>query len=247
MIMRWWIPGCVGLMVLVSACGSEPLSQDASLAEDMATSLPEEEVAIAPTDATDASESSAAPETEVFADLGEPLPPPDPATIAELIPPTTTPQRLPQVSAGRTDPFAAIASNPIVVPSQARSSPPDAASPLPVTPIPQPAVMPAPIDVGTLPTIPVAGSGAGVMPGIDPTAIAAPAPPELEITGVVQVGDRWNVIVHVPGESTSRYVGIGAVLENGRTIVRRVEVVANQEPRVILERDGIEVIRTVGS
>jgi hypothetical protein len=241
MTMRWWIPGCVGLMVLVSACGSEPVTQDMNQDEQVEAALADQPAANSEGEAT-AIAVSEAPAPEVFADVEQPLPP-APENFAGLIPATTTPQRLPQVSAGRTDPFATIATTPIVVPSASSAQPPSPGSLQPVPAVPQPTVLPAPVDVGTLPTVPVVGP---IVPGATP-GTAAVAPPELEISGVVQVGDRWNVIVHVPGEATSRYVGVGAVLENGRTVVRRVEVVANQEPRVILERDGVEVIRTVGS
>ncbi|WP_346293909.1 hypothetical protein [Sphaerothrix gracilis] len=70
---------------------------------------------------------------------------------------------------------------------------------------------------------------------------------EVQITGVVQIGNKAHAIVKAPGEATSRYVSAGQRLSNGRVLVKRIEVREGIEPRVILEENGIEVAVTVGN
>jgi hypothetical protein len=49
----------------------------------------------------------------------------------------------------------------------------------------------------------------------------------------------------VPEETTSRYVQAGQRLANG-VLVKRIEMNQGINPVVILEQNGIEVVRTVG-
>ena len=101
------------------------------------------------------------------------------------------------------------------------------------------------VDVGTV--LAVLG-GAGATPA--PAAAPAPAPLSLAraitINGVVQVGNRVNIIVQVPNEGSSRYVSVGDRLAGGRVLVKRVDM-GGGEPRVVLEQDGVEVVRMVES
>ncbi|NJM85374.1 MAG: hypothetical protein HC839_04245 [Leptolyngbyaceae cyanobacterium RM2_2_21] len=69
----------------------------------------------------------------------------------------------------------------------------------------------------------------------------------VQITGVVQIGNKAHAIVKAPGEATSRYVTAGQRLANGRILVKRIEVREGIEPRVILEENGIEIAVTVGN
>ena len=68
----------------------------------------------------------------------------------------------------------------------------------------------------------------------------------VEVTGVVLVGSNYQAIVKAPNEPTSRYVTAGQRLSGGRVLVKRIE---NQgsEPVVILEEDGVEVVRSIGA
>ncbi|WP_146141108.1 hypothetical protein [Stenomitos frigidus] len=49
-----------------------------------------------------------------------------------------------------------------------------------------------------------------------------------------------------PNEASSRYVHPGQRLSNGQILVKRVEMSAGSAPLVILEENGIEVVRTIG-
>lgn len=167
---------------------------------------------------------------------------------SNLIPPTTTPERLPQVSVGRTDPFASLPISPTV---SVNTRP--AAAPVATTPIPPPVMMP-PASVATvpqtLPTLPTLTPPPPVP--IDAFPLVAPVPvvPQrlseaIEISGVVEVAGKTSVIIHVPNEMSSRYAAVGDYLANGKVLIKRVEM--GMEPTVILEEDGVETIRYVGS
>ncbi|HEY9738789.1 MAG TPA: hypothetical protein V6D06_20990 [Trichocoleus sp.] len=69
----------------------------------------------------------------------------------------------------------------------------------------------------------------------------------VEVTGVVQVGGETYAIVRAPNEPTSRYVRVGQRVANGRVLVKRIQMRGGEEPVVILEENGIEVARAVGS
>ncbi|HEY9700356.1 MAG TPA: hypothetical protein V6D10_24085 [Trichocoleus sp.] len=172
--------------------------------------------------------------------------------IPELIPPTTSIQRLPQIEVGRSDPFAALPLTPTIVPKEnVASTQPSPFASVPAAPVvvsPQPAttvsmlpppanlpfLQPAPVNINQLPVAPV-------IPRRSPTALAE----TIEISGVLQVGGKTNVIVKVPDESTSRYVTVGDSMANGQVRVKRVEM--GIDPVIVLEQNGKEVTRSVGS
>ena len=92
-----------------------------------------------------------------------------------------------------------------------------------------------------------------------PIAIAPPAvylgpppaqPPNtaraVEITGVIEFSSGAKAIVKAPNEQ-SRYVGEGDRLANGAVLVKRIETNPSADPVVILEENGEEVFRTVGT
>ncbi|MBE9127666.1 MULTISPECIES: hypothetical protein [unclassified Coleofasciculus] len=91
--------------------------------------------------------------------------------------------------------------------------------------------------------------------------VAVPPPPEfipelpklpepelaqqIEIKGVVQVGNVPRAIIKEPNEP-SRYVQAGQRLSNGQVLVKRIEVNRGPTPVVVLEQYGIEIARRVG-
>ncbi|HEY9860046.1 MAG TPA: hypothetical protein V6D16_11120, partial [Candidatus Obscuribacterales bacterium] len=68
----------------------------------------------------------------------------------------------------------------------------------------------------------------------------------IEVTGVVQVGQKVSAIIKVPTESTSRYVSEGEYLAGG-ILVKRIELGTREEPLVVLEQNGVEIVKAVGS
>lgn len=70
---------------------------------------------------------------------------------------------------------------------------------------------------------------------------------QVEVTGVVKVGNTVQAILKAPNEPTSRYVGVGQLLSNGQILVKRIEINPGSEPIVVLEENGIEVRVMVGS
>ncbi|MDI9640226.1 hypothetical protein QM565_31450 [Geitlerinema splendidum] len=69
----------------------------------------------------------------------------------------------------------------------------------------------------------------------------------VQVTGVMQYGNSFTAIVKAPDEKSDRYVVPGEFLSNGQIMVKRIEITAGGEPVVILEENGIETIRPVGT
>ena len=69
----------------------------------------------------------------------------------------------------------------------------------------------------------------------------------VEVKGVMQVGERLAAIVQESDEKISRSVSAGEYLSNGAVLVKRIDLGSNEEPLVILEQNGVEVIKAVTS
>lgn len=165
---------------------------------------------------------------------------PPPVPVPNLIPPTNVPERLPAVSTGRPDPFSTLLMAPTIV--STNSAPPEPAVINPITvPVPSAPVAVAPPPAGTLPTF--QPGGITQTPGIPVAPISVAE--AIEISGVVQAGSKTSIILQVPNERTSRYASVGERLANGSVLVKRVEM--GSEPVVILEQDGREITKSIGS
>jgi hypothetical protein len=68
----------------------------------------------------------------------------------------------------------------------------------------------------------------------------------VEISGVIEVGGRTQVIVKLPTESFSRYIEVGERVADGKVLVKRVEGQNSLSPTVVLEEVGVEVPRKIG-
>jgi hypothetical protein len=68
----------------------------------------------------------------------------------------------------------------------------------------------------------------------------------IEISGMIDVAGKTQVIVKLPTESFSRYVEVGERILNGKVLVKRVEGQNSLSPTVILEEVGVEVSRKIG-
>lgn len=190
------------------------------------------------------------------------------ATPSELLQSTASDDRLSVVTTGRADPFAPITSTISATTSPSRQAAEAAAAPpqiavssdrapvspnLPTTsisqvpdlpPVPTPGVTPPP-----LPAIPMAINPLPIpalprsLPGVSPV----PQSPieAVELTGVVQVGDRVGVIVREGNGQSSRHVFAGDLLAGGQVRLKAVDLSA-QQPLVILEYQGEEYTRIVG-
>ncbi|MBL1175645.1 hypothetical protein [Pantanalinema sp. GBBB05] len=88
--------------------------------------------------------------------------------------------------------------------------------------------------------------------GNSPNVAALPPKPAttladgVEVSGVVNINGVPQAIVKAPNEETSRYVGVGQRLSNGRVLVKRIEMNNGSEPVVVLEENGVEVAKAVG-
>ena len=86
-------------------------------------------------------------------------------------------------------------------------------------------------------------AGIPIMPPIPQPTLAR----EVEVTGVVTIGNSTQAIVRAPGEPSSRYVSAGQRLANGQVLVKRIEMNPGSDPVVILEENGMEVSVMVGT
>jgi hypothetical protein len=145
--------------------------------------------------------------------------------------PKAAPQTAPTVQKNKQGTPRSIASRPNRRPQlpAAPSSPP--LSPLATVPV-----------QNTLPTFghsaPIASLP--IAPLVSPTNLAD----QVEITGVIQVGDRIMAIAKAPEETSARYINSGDVLSGGRVIVR--EIRAGNAPTVILEQNGQRIVKSIG-
>lgn len=166
-----------------------------------------------------------------------------PVPVPNLIPATAAPERLPEVVTNRPDPFAPLLMAPTSITRAAVQTPPIAPSviPLPASSAPATATVSVPRTFPAFQPPASVTAPTSAIPAVPPISAAQ----AIEVSGVVQAGNTTSIIIKAPDERTSRYVSVGDRLSNGRVLVKRVEMGA--EPVVILEQDGAEVIKAIGS
>lgn len=226
-----WVALSTATLLVACGGGQRPVAEDAvAPAEGDAVEMAEEE-AIA---------SIANPSAQTGVVEGR-LP-------GDLIPTTTVLQRLPQVQTGRANPFSAVATRPTRI---------TAAPPPPVEPTPQQSpiegtrIPSAPISAQPVAPLPAPQSPAipAAVPVVAPAPAPAPVPPpslasQLRISGIVQIGNQYQVLIELPNESFSRSFRVGEMV-NGRVRLARIDAAPNREPWVVLVEDGVETIKTV--
>jgi len=227
--------GLISTLTVVTTAACTPIEE-----------IPDETATASPSPAAPAAPAPAAPAPAPAVPFAEPVVAPASAGIEGLVPMVNPVERLQQIRAGRADPFATTQTVGIQV-SVTQPPPP----PGPVIPEP-----PAPNGGGTAPIPPafptpgMPGSPGGPG-GVGTSPIVPPMPqPDLaravEVTGVVQVGDIPRAIIQAPNEATSRYVMAGQRVANGQVLVKRIDATQFPGPVVILEENGVEVIKAVG-
>lgn len=98
------------------------------------------------------------------------------------------------------------------------------------------------------PTMPSPAPSASPEPAAEASPPLPPEPSEarsIKVTGVVQVGSDYKIVIEVPGERTARYVSVGDRL-SGDVLVKRVELDNLMDPLVVFEQYGQEVLKPVG-
>lgn len=183
--------------------------------------------------------------------------------VPGLLQPTNAKVRIPVVAAGRTDPFSPVPNRVVQYRVTAKPKvqttalrPPVPSSPpsnLPVSGLPRITMSPLPAYPPPgmpLPTAALPNAGMTPLPPVE-LPIAPPSPTalaeEIEVTGILQVGTKWSVIVKEPGAHTSRYVSPGDYLENGKVLVKKIMAPTSTEPVVVLQQAGKEIIKSIGS
>lgn len=173
------------------------------------------------------------------------------AAVPGLLQPTNAKTRTTAISTGRRDPFAVIprASLPLVISTNRPTSkvniaplPSKSASgPLPTIPLPP---------LATAPMAPLPNLSNSPLPSVAvPVPVAPPSRTSLaesiEVSGIVQVAGKWNVIVKEPTATSSRYVAVGEYLENGKVLVKKIVSPNSTDPIVVLQQDGVEIRKSL--
>lgn len=232
-----WISG-LGITLLLGSCGGEQAQQPAG--EAASNAQPIAQAPVAQTFPKPTIVSANAPMQTV--------------SVKGLLQPTSPQARLSQISTTtRRDPFATLLPSNLKVatPTQpearvnrsgtARSQ--TAQQPLtqPITPVPQLPLKPLPpLPVSSTPLTP---TSLPALPPVSQTSLAD----AVEITGVMQVGGKVTAIVQSPNEATARYVQAGDYLANGSVLLKRIILSKNGEPTIVLQQNGIEVTKSLGS
>ena len=215
----------LGSVLLLAACSSAPKSEQAHapLPADGVVSL-------------SAGKPQSFPKPVVSPTALIPVP-----AIPGLITPTNARMRVPTIVTGRADPFAAIATAPIQL----------TATNKPAVTLPSPLPAPTQNKVPTFnapPTAPMPLTMTPLPPTLLPSAPMSRTAlaDAIEVSGVVKVGGKWSVIVKEPDAQSSRYVHAGNYLANGQVLVKRIVADSGANPIVILQQNGIEIMRTIG-
>jgi hypothetical protein len=245
---KFLIVSCVGITGLMTACG-------------VRTTLG---TGVQPT-------VKASPVPQIATFPRQPATRPSALPVPTLIPPVAA---LPSSGGigGRPDPFSALPLTPTVVIKQnpvpvKPSVIPSTASARPVAPSIQPSSAAVAQQSSPLPSVTVPATVApratsslaaapSAAPSVAPSAVLpAPVPSAaptvnlaqaIAVSGVVQAGSQTSVIVQVPNETSSRSAVVGDYLANGKVLVKRIEM-QGAEPVVVLEQDGAEFVKPVGS
>jgi hypothetical protein len=235
-----WVAG-LGVALLLGSCGNDrtnPRSQS-------------------PNAASDAQPVAKAPQTfpqPTVVGTNAPMPT---IPVKGLLQPTNSQARLAQIStATRRDPFAAILPTQLRIATETKpqsvvnravqpaQKPPSLPKTQPVAQAPQRPMTP----LTTLPPLPIdlTPLTPSSLPALPPTSRTSLAD-AVEITGVVQVGGKVTAIVQSPNESTARYVQAGEYLANGSVLLKRIIMSKNGEPTIVLQQNGMEILKSVGS
>lgn len=231
-----WAIGTSAIALLLASCGGA--NPDAS-----STTSQGEETLPAP---AEPAESAASPdEIAPITDKVNVKPNPVPG----LLKPTDADQRLAQIAKGERDPFAASAVPPLIGkqirPSSRASKPttPSTTSPIKLPKLGDLPTVPVPAGIGTAPPSVPAAAPLPPAPAAAPTGNLANA---VQVTGVMNVKGKLVAIIEAPNEPTSRSVQVGDYLAGGQVKVKRIELGPGGDPIVILEQDGVEVMKSVG-
>ena len=153
------------------------------------------------------------------------------------------------------DPFSLFS----VPPKSKKLAPPPPLSPEPSQkkPTPSPPPSPEPSQKKPASSESPKRSDEGGLPGGDYGPKLTPEPPDpfepelakaVEVTGVVEVADVAYAIVKPPNEESSRYVQVGLYLSEQRQVLfKRIERNQDAALTVVLEQEGMEVSKQVGS
>ena len=229
---RWW--GSLGLLVLLAGCStSNPPRQETLSNTQSATAQPGFSNPVVPS---------------TLAEMAT-------VAIPGLIQPISPQARVPVITSGRSDPFALLSIPPLMIGSVSQPSQPSsgavpaaptltsalpASLPLqPPQPLPTVALKPLapPAHPNSMPLLPISRVPETPISPVSPISTAE----AIDITGAMQIGNRWSVIAKEPEAPSSRHVQVGDYLANGRVLVKRVVTGPGTGVIVVLQQDGRDI------
>lgn len=185
-----------------------------------------------------------------------------PITRADLIQSTDSNERLQQISNSRSDPFAVVPippppqiTPPPAPPGPTAAAPPAGTAGAPAGPGAPGAGTPVAVGPGAPGATPGAPGAQPVAPGAGQPATPPPLAPlpalpqptlaeAVQVSGVMTIGNENFAVVQT--SAGSQYVRVGQRVSNGQVLIKRIDL-RGSEPMVVLEENGIEVSRPVGS
>ncbi len=176
--------------------------------------------------------------------------------VPPLLPATSPDQRVAQIATGRSDPFSSVSSSQTLVPAMSVQSQPSLQPLVPLQPIPLaslPNLPPPPLSTIPIPLQAPQQQPILVNPGQVPMPAAPTAPAvavvpviqTVQVNGVVELGGIARAIISIPNEESGLTVGVGDRIARGQVLVKRIDIGHGGDPVVVLEQDGVEVVRTV--
>ncbi|MEO8891979.1 MAG: hypothetical protein ABI417_10675 [Coleofasciculaceae cyanobacterium] len=176
------------------------------------------------------------------------------ASVTKGLTLSTEPTKIP-IAKGRVDPFGAIAVAPIKITQQqtqqAKTQQPKPQQQTQPTKPQQQAQQSKPQSKKIISNVSKPSSPIKPIPSQNLSLPLPPAPPSVEIAqavqvkGVVELGGKVSAIVKESEQSDSRSVSAGDYVAQGKVLVKRIEFNGNREPMVILEQNGVEVLKQV--
>lgn len=166
--------------------------------------------------------------------------------ITGMIPTTDSKTRLmPVAVASNRDPFAATAMptnlRATIQPSSAPTIATKTVGTQPVNLLPQPTV-----NLNPTPMPPVSVSALPPLQPTQPLTSRTNLAEAIAVTGVMQTGTKLSAIVQ-DTDGTSRYVQAGESLAGGQVTVKRINLNSAGLPSIVLQQNGVEFTKTVGS
>ncbi len=229
----------------------QPKSASQSVSGKMPTTAPQSASTFRPIQPSDPAQRAKQVENVLQVGRNDPFAP----SVSRILPAATT---NPGIVSSPSLLMPTVPGSPVPLSSTLPQLPSQIPAQLPPVVVSVPALPPTaiapPMPVAQLPTLPPSTPTSSHSVPVSPPSTVSQVPTApvslaraIQVMGVVQTKGKASAIIEVPGEGTPRSVYVGDRLGNGTVLVKRIQTNGSQEPIVILEERGQEIIRSVGS